>query len=228
MISLIYNMIVELPRHNGSEFTLEQFCTLTRQSIKPFVVTNCQFLNQSQFETTAIHQTTPLSSFDSDLENYVYHDLVTIQKQFENDQLIYNYFDTPVDYPVVMDQNWLQKTKERLDKYDKHKLTWIWTQKNRITGFHQDPPYQGCGGWMQLFKGLKRWWLLSDTDFQKLDLPLSRLNQMSSDDLLNFATDTEIHLYTTLIKERDLLWFPKNTVHRVETIHSSYGFGGYF
>jgi len=222
-------MPIPVKEFNGS-LSLDEFFILTSTSKVPIIIRNCTFLDDSLFEVTVLEQTTPLTCWSHDEEVLVTMSLGVVRSHFISGHLNYNFFDAHVDSHAMMDDRWLLEACCRLGKYQKNILTWIWTPNQKVTGFHQDPPYNGCGGWMRLSKGIKKWWFFSPKSLEKLDLKVSEANTMTHTEIMALARErlVNLDLYYGVLKGGDLIWFPKSWVHRVETAEPSYGLGGYF
>lgn len=215
---------------NINEF--DEFKILTQTKNVPFILKNTNLLqcNRSKFDEIIGKQHTKVMGYENSITWTESSDTIeNIYKKYIDKKLKINILESSVDDKSILSFEWSSYAKQILgDNYDLS-LCWIFTNAPKVTYFHIDPSY--AGGHMKLLCGKKIWWCILDNDIKYLSskgYTIDYISKMNITDLLQLD-DCYLwgKIYIGMISTNDLLWFPINCAHRVVTLESSYGFGGY-
>lgn len=200
-----------------------QFENFTRKFISPFIVNNTDILqiDQQKFiseikQEQEIFGYVPGTDFD-----YQTYPGDKIWDDYSKNKLQINIVDSPVTNQTIL--------KDLQTDNKKYSLCWILTCAPKITYFHTDPDYGG--GYMKLLEGNKIWWLVLKQDFEYLQKCGHEYKIMEKMNFIEILALENWYLwgkiYVAQIRKNDLIWFPERCFHRVITLESSFGFGGY-
>lgn len=210
----------------------DQLRKLVETKNTPFIIKKTNFLDCSleQFEKLINNQQNNIFGYGSSITwNVQESNAKTVWDKFLSKNLEFNIVDSPTDDKSIVPLDWNTYVENKLGEKYNYALTWIMTNKPKITHFHIDPDY--AGGYMKLLEGEKIWWCIAPNDYHYLldkghsvstlaELEIHKLMQLEKSYLFG-----KIHIDT--ITDGDLLWFPIDTLHKVITTRDSYGFGGY-
>lgn len=218
------------------EYTARGFgelLSLVASATQPFIIRDAELLDirltDSSYRDLLASQTTPLTAIDCYNMTFQSIEALDAYRQLQDDALEANFIDTPVDTLEPLGEKWVGHVTGAIERHRKLALCFIMTRSGKITPFHLDPPYGG--GWMQLVRGHKTWWIIDAPDLKHLrsrGYDVERLNSLSLDQLLEIEDGyLRNRLRVGDIRDRDFIWFPPDALHRVETVKPSCGLGGY-
>jgi hypothetical protein len=216
------------------EYLLSFFEELTSllQSKDPFVIKNDILLpcSKETLERAMDRQVTPVHGYTSSItwdENHL--PIREVWEHFHNGTLKFNVVDAPMDDKSMLSETWDSYAKKTLGEQYKYALTWVFTKTPTITHFHIDPEY--AGGYMKLISGKKIWWFVLPTDMEYLKSKGHTVETMATLSYVDLMQLEEHYLFGKIrihiLEPGDLLWFPIGTLHKVITLESSHGVGGY-
>jgi len=214
---------------------ISELIALVEDSKEPFIIRSFPLLAPSEDEFGAIvtKQTKPVYGYDTEIiqdPESIYISSNDAWKQFKEGSLKINIVDSVLEDRSSLSEEWRAYSEKKIgDEFKCHALSLVLTLAPKTTDFHTDPPY--AGGFMKLLKGNKIWWFIHADDYQyllKAGYKLEDLQGLTMCKLLQLEKGYLFgKVFAGRIKNGDFIWFPKNTPHKVITIESSYGFGGY-
>lgn len=201
---------------------------------RPFIIreTNLLECSPERFEDLAREQQTLLKAYSSSLSwDFAQLRVADVIASWRKNNLNENIVDAPIDaQEMLMPLPMQTYLKEKLKDNYHYALCWIFTTAPKVTHFHTDPTY--AGGYMKLLEGEKIWWLVAPDDYQYLverGHTVESLAQLEFSEIIALENGYLVgRIYADILRKGDLLWFPINTLHKVITTKSSFGFGGYF
>ena len=209
----------------------QEFANLSLSSKAPFILKNTPLLNitEDRFKDLLLQESEVMGYVPGNSGDKQEYSGQEIWNQYQSGKLMINIVDAPTMIRDWLGRDWLNVIDERLGPNDKFGLTWILTIAPKVTHFHTDPPY--AGGFMKLLNGSKIWWCVVSEDLKYLSdrgHTLDEIEEMSLIDIL-FLEDDYLwgKIYVGEIRSGDLIWFPQDCLHKVITIESSLGLGGY-
>jgi len=219
-----------IPKYNITNF--EELTNLIDNLKVPIIINKCHFLSCSEndYHQFILNQSRKIYGYRSSITwEKIVENAETAWKLFLDNKLDFNIVDSPIDDKSILDDKWKKYAIDKLgDNYD-FSLTWILTNAPKVTHFHVDPEY--AGGYMKLLRGEKIWWCVAPADLSYLiekGYTIEKISEMTISQIIqleNYYLWGKI--FTDKITDGDFIWFPINCLHKVITVKSSYGFGGY-
>jgi hypothetical protein len=216
-----------IPIHTADNFV--QLKRLTENMTIPFIIRNSEFLKCSRKEfSRLIKNETAIRGYDiNDYNNTIINSGSDTWNLFKRKLLPCNIFDSPMSDTSLLPPEWYEYSCQKI--IGDNVLSWVLTNSPKITNFHVDPPYGG--GLMKIITGEKIWWCVTPLDLKYILDHGTTLEELSK---MKMCQITQLHnnylfgkIYTGIINDGDIIWFPINCLHRVITTKDTYGFGGY-
>lgn len=222
-----FNFIDEYIVNNFDELKLK-----TENSKKPFVVRNMHLLDftEENFRDMINAQESGVYGYSSSIKWTLINDNINnVWNDFYKNKLSVNIVDSPIDNKQILCEEWNEYVKEKLGEHYNLSICWVFTNAFKITYFHTDPNY--AGGFMKLLYGKKIWWCINKNDMKYLEDKGHTINTIAKMDMYELLQLEESYLWgkitVGMINNNDFLWFPVKCAHRVMTLNSSFGIGGY-
>ncbi len=223
------------PFHEMSRYSINNFEELKKlvdTSTVPFILDKTDFLScdQEQYQKLIDNQSSGIYGYKSSISwSYLEEPAHKVWTDYLSKSLTHNVVDSPIDDKSFLPEIWNKYVENKLGDWYKLSLCWVMTNSPKVTHFHTDPEY--AGGYMKLLAGEKIWWCIAPLDYHYLcnkGYSVKSLAKLQIHELMQLENNYLFgKIYTGVVRDEDLLWFPVNTLHKVITTKDSYEFGGY-